>query len=58
LIQDQLQIGAFEQQYSFAAEKVANDARTIAHVGLQIGHDERRIKKETSEVRQMRSRRT
>jgi hypothetical protein len=52
LIQDQLQIDAFQQQDSFAVERVANDARTIAHIDRQIGHDETRIKKEIGEVRQ------
>jgi hypothetical protein len=52
LIQDQLQIDAFQQQDSFAVQRVAHDARTIASIGRQISHDQRRIKKETGEVRQ------
>lgn len=51
LIQDQLQIGADQQQYSLATAKVAADGRTIAAIGQKIGHDEQHIKKATGEVR-------
>jgi hypothetical protein len=52
LVEEQLQIDAFQQQDSYATERVANDARTIATIGRQISHDERRIKKDIGEVRQ------
>jgi hypothetical protein len=51
LIQDQLQIGAYQQQYSFATQKVGADARTIVQIGSQISHDQVRITKDLSEVR-------
>jgi septal ring factor EnvC (AmiA/AmiB activator) len=51
LIQEQLQIGAYQQQFSFATQKVAADARLIIQIGSQISGDELRIKKDTSEVR-------
>ena len=35
LIQDQLQIGAYQQQYSFATQKVSADERTIVQIGSQ-----------------------
>jgi len=52
LIQEQLQIGAYQQQYSVATEKVAVDTRDMVQIAGQIGHDERRIGKETNAVRQ------
>ncbi len=52
LVQEQLQIGAYQQQYSVATAKVAADARSIAQVGQQIGHDQQRISREMDEVRQ------
>ncbi len=53
LIQDQLEVGAYQLQYSVASEKVAADARAIAQIGQQIGQDEQQINTETSEVRQL-----
>jgi hypothetical protein len=53
LIQEQLQIGAYQQQYSVASARVANDDRSIAQIGQQIGHEKRRIGKETDIVRQL-----
>ncbi len=52
LIQDQLQIGAYQQQYSVASGKVAADAQALSQIGQQIGQDEQQINKETREVRQ------
>jgi peptidoglycan hydrolase CwlO-like protein len=53
LVQEQLQIGAYQQQYSVASAKVATDDRSIAQIGQQIGREKRRIDKETSVVRQL-----
>jgi peptidoglycan hydrolase CwlO-like protein len=53
LIEDQLQIGAFQQQYSVASEKVAADARAIAQIGQQIIQDEQQMDKETGVVRKL-----
>lgn len=53
LIQEQLQIGAYQQQYSVAAARVAADGQTVLHVGQQISLEKRRINKETSVVRQL-----
>jgi hypothetical protein len=52
LIQDQLQIGAYQQQYSLATVKVAADGRNIARIGQQISRDEQRVKRETDDLRQ------
>jgi hypothetical protein len=52
LIEEQLQIGAYQQQYSVATAKVAADGRSITAIGRKIGSDENRIKKETDRVRQ------
>jgi Transglycosylase-like domain len=51
LIQEQLQIGADQQQYSLATEKVSADARAIAQIGRQITRDETRIKTKANDVR-------
>jgi peptidoglycan hydrolase CwlO-like protein len=53
LVQEQLQIGAYQQQYSVASAKVATDDRSIAQIGQQIGREKRRIDKETAVVRQL-----
>ena len=53
LIQEQLQIGAYQQQYSVASTRVAADARAVAQIGSEIGQDKRRISKETNIVRQL-----
>jgi hypothetical protein len=53
LVLDQLQIDAYQQQYSVATEKVAADTRALALVGQQIGSDEHQIESDTSQVRQL-----
>jgi len=53
LVQEQLQIGAYQQQYSVATEKVAADARTVVQIGQQIGGEKRRIDDETRVVRNL-----
>jgi hypothetical protein len=53
LVQEQLQIDAYQQQYSVVTEKVAADGRTVATIDDQIGRDRRRIDNETSAVRKL-----
>ena len=53
LVQDQLQIDAYQQQYSVISAKVAADAQAIAQLGQQIGVDEAQFNKDTLEVRQL-----
>jgi len=53
LVQEQLQIGAYEQQYSVVSERVVADDQTVLHIGQQINQERRRIDKETSVVRQL-----
>jgi peptidoglycan hydrolase CwlO-like protein len=51
LVEEQLQIDAYQQQYSVASAKVASDARTIAQIGQQISQDEQQIAARTTAVR-------
>ena len=51
LVEEQLQIDAYQQQYSVASAKVASDARTIAQIGQQISQDEQLIAAKTAGVR-------
>jgi peptidoglycan hydrolase CwlO-like protein len=53
LIQEQLQIGGYQQQYSVASERVAADARSIAQTQLQIGNDKRQVKSKVHLVRHL-----
>jgi Transglycosylase-like domain len=53
LVQDQLQIDAYQQQYSVISAKVAADAQAIAQLGQQIDVDEAQFNKDTLEVRQL-----
>jgi peptidoglycan hydrolase CwlO-like protein len=53
LIQEQLQIGAYQQQYSVASQKVAADGRALAQIGKEIGQDKQRINKQTHVVREL-----
>jgi len=53
LIQEQLQIDAYQQQYSVVTEKVAADGRTVATIDDQISRDKRKIDNETSAVRKL-----
>jgi peptidoglycan hydrolase CwlO-like protein len=52
LIQEQLQIDAYRQQYSVTSERVAADARSITQIGQQIGHDRELINAKSRELRQ------
>ena len=51
LTQEQLQIGAFEQQYSVESAKVEQDALIIARTHDQIGQDQRQIGRDQARVR-------
>jgi hypothetical protein len=52
LIQEQLQIDAYRQQYSVTSERVAADARSITQIGQQISHDRELISAKSREIRQ------
>jgi peptidoglycan hydrolase CwlO-like protein len=52
LVEEQLQVGAYQQQYSVESEKVAADARAIAQIGQQIGLDQQLISAKSDAVRQ------
>ena len=52
LVQQQLQVGAYQQQYSVASAKVAADAGAVAQVDQQIAQDQRQINVRMGDVRQ------
>jgi peptidoglycan hydrolase CwlO-like protein len=51
LVEEQLQVGAYQQQYSVSSTKVAADDAAIAQIGQQIAVDQRQIAAKTSSVR-------
>jgi len=51
LIEEQLQVGAYQQQYSVASAKVSADASAIAQTSQQIDQDQSQIDQKTSAVR-------
>ena len=53
LIQEQLQAGAYQLQYSVVSQKVAADAEGIVQIGQQIGQNEQQIDKDTVAVRKL-----
>jgi hypothetical protein len=53
LIQEQLEVGAYQQQYSVATEKVVDDQRAIVATQLQIQSDAREIASRTRDVREL-----
>jgi Transglycosylase-like domain len=53
LIQEQLQIGADQQQYSVASQKVTTDSRAIAQTQEQISSDTRQVRSKVRQVRQL-----
>jgi peptidoglycan hydrolase CwlO-like protein len=53
LIQEQLQIGGYQQQYSVASERVAADTRSIAQTQQRIGNDKRQVRSEMLQVRHL-----
>jgi peptidoglycan hydrolase CwlO-like protein len=53
LVQEQLQIGGYQQQYSVASEKVAADAHAIAESQQQIGKDHHQVIVKKRDVQQL-----
>jgi len=53
LIQDQLEAGAYQQQYSLASAKVAADQKNIAATKLQIARDTRAISVRDRDLRRL-----
>jgi Transglycosylase-like domain len=51
LVQQQLEVGAFRQQYSLASTKVEADGQAIAQIGQQIGQDQQLISAKAGLVR-------
>jgi peptidoglycan hydrolase CwlO-like protein len=51
LIEEQLQVGAYQQQYSVASAKVTADASAISQTSQQIDQDQSQIDQKTSAVR-------
>lgn len=52
LIEEQLQVGAYQQQYSVASAKVTADNQAIAQIDQQISQDQSLIGQRTGDVRQ------
>jgi hypothetical protein len=53
LVQEQLEIDAFQQQYSVASAKVAADAQAIATIDQQLGLDQQQFAADTRQVREL-----
>jgi len=53
LVQEQLQAGAYQLQYSVATQKVAVDAHAMTEVDLLISQNEQQIDKDTLAIRQL-----
>jgi len=53
LVQQQLEIDAYQQQYSVASARVAADAQAIAQVDQQIAQDQQQYSADTVQVRQL-----
>jgi peptidoglycan hydrolase CwlO-like protein len=51
LIEEQLQVGAYQQQYSVASARVAADTSAIAQTDQLIAQDQSQIEQKASEVR-------
>ncbi len=51
LIQEQLQVGAYRQQYSVASAKVAADGQAVEQIGQQIAQDQQLITAKSGLVR-------
>lgn len=51
LVQEQLEIDGYQQQYSVASAKVAADAQAIAAIGEQLGQDQVQFAADTRQVR-------
>src|ERR1700722_11279487 len=53
LVQEQLQVDAYQQQYSVESQKVAADAAALTQIGQQIAVDEQQFNKDTRQVRDL-----
>ena len=53
LVQEQLEVGAYQQQYSVASARVANDERAIASTQVQLRGDRLEIDKRLDVVRRL-----
>ena len=53
LVQEQLQVDAYQQQYSVVTERVAADAQAIAGIGQQLSQDQQLFENDTSQVREL-----
>jgi peptidoglycan hydrolase CwlO-like protein len=51
LVQEQLQVGAYQQQYSVASAKVTADGQAIQQTGQQIAQDQELISTKAAQVR-------
>ncbi|MGH3579567.1 MAG: hypothetical protein ACRDU0_18695, partial [Mycobacterium sp.] len=51
LVEEQLQVGASQQQYAVASAKVASDTQAIDQIGQQIGQDQQLINTKTDLVK-------
>ena len=51
LVQEQLEIDGYQQQYSVASAKVAADAQAIAAIGEQLGQEQVQFAADTRQVR-------
>jgi peptidoglycan hydrolase CwlO-like protein len=51
LVEEQLEVGAYQQQYSVATARTATEAQAIAQIGQQIAEDQRQIGTRTDLVR-------
>jgi hypothetical protein len=51
LVQEQLQVGASQQQYSVAAAQTAAEGQAIAQISQQISQDQRQISAKVAQVR-------
>ena len=53
LVQEQLQVDGYQQQYSVASQKVAADTAALSQIGSQITVDEQQFNKDTRQVREL-----
>jgi hypothetical protein len=51
LIQEQLEVDTYQQQYSVVSARVASDSQAIAQIGQQIGQDQQQISAAVALVR-------
>jgi len=51
LVEEQLQVGAYQQQYSVASARTAAESQAIAQIGRQVTQDQQAIDARTSLVR-------